>query len=483
MKISRQVGIGSAISKRALSLYVLMAAFQHVTATSGHHCVGTGKQRACQFAQMANEPDKFDYGSGVDRHMWRPLKRHSKRPSESTSNRVRVRPRQGGLSSARFNATVTGDATFGRRRAINYCMQLAEGWWPSPILVDVLVNFSTVGGARVLGSAKPTSSWNIDGSIYPVALAEAVSNQTLNAGSGASSIIEAYDIIMTLNTATNWYEGVDGRPTVMTYDLVTVCLHEIIHGLFMSGGNLGVGTGIDGVSYIGYYINDAIAGRFDSFMVNSAGCNIRGYEEQPLQLGAALTGNNLWFATPMGERIARLHAPRPYVRGSSLYHLSEAAYGAGNGNNDLMTPIIGSSYAQHNIGPVLQAILEIIMDTRSPSAPMCTNIEPPLADNSTVEGGGAGGDNNGATDGFGTDSNDGTNAREEAGFYITLGTIQVSGWILIGAGVGLFVAIFVTVFAVRAIIVTSKRKRTPARIVPRDERIRVVQQGNAGEMV
>lgn len=460
-------------NRAVFALLVLLSVAEQGLTTPIRRCVQVGKRHVCQVVQVVEIPIIYDAGSGFDRYVWKPARRDASQPV--LTKKEKASPKQGNNVRAGFVANIVGDATVGQRRAINYCMELARDWWPSPVPVDVFVNFSSVGGTRVLGSARATSSWDIDGSIYQVALAEAVLGQRLNGGEGDERIISQYDVSMTLNTEAPWYDGLDARPSAMTYDLVTVCLHELVHGLFMSGGNLGIGRGADGISYVGYYANKALEGRFDSFMANGDGCNIRGYADRPLQLGAVLTGNNLWFASPTGDPIARLYAPHPYIRGSSMYHLSEATYGAG-GNNDLMTPVIGTGYAQHNIGPVVRTILQVILDTNSTSAHNCDNIKPPVSDNTTVDGGGARTPDSGPVD------ND-TPVDSGNGFSVKLGSRTISGWILVGAGAAIFVSIFIVTFAVRAVITAAARRRAPPRRVQREERLQVSQGGNAGGIV
>lgn len=467
-------------SGAALTLFVLMSVVTQGTKVNDHQCIQVGDRHICQVAKMPEDPTIYDIGSGFNRYAWHPA--HKDTQHSIIAKDSKTSPRQGESANAGFFATIVGGATIRQRRAINYCMDLAKGWWPSRVMVEVIVNFSAVGGSRVLGSARTTSSWDIDGYIYQVALAEAITGQPLNGEGGDETGESQYDVAMTLNTEAPWYDGVDAKPPSMTYDLVTVCLHELVHGLFMSGGNLGIGRGADGISYIGYYANDALEGRFDAFMANSAGCNIRGYMNSPLQLGAVLTGNNLWFAAPTGERVARLYAPHPYVRGSSMYHLSEAAYGADNEEDDLMTPIISSGYSQHNIGPVARSILQVILDTSSSSALVCEIIEPPVADNTTIEGGGARTPD--SPSGSGGDSG-GTNDDEESGngFFFTLGNKKISGWVLVGAGCGIFLSIFIITLTVRAVVTAAARRKAPPRRVQRGDRLQVAQGGNVGGMV
>ena len=62
---------------------------------------------------------------------------------------------------------------------------------------------------------------------YPVALAEKIAGKSLNTD------LEG-DLVLTINSSVNWYMGTDGQTPKTKYDLVTVVLHEVCHGLGFS---------------------------------------------------------------------------------------------------------------------------------------------------------------------------------------------------------------------------------------------------------
>lgn len=377
-------------------------------------------------------------------------------------------------ATSTFTAKLTGDVTASRERAINYCLQIMSEEWESDLPVDVLVRFSHFASPYLLGMAQPTSNWEVNGFICPVALAEAVTNQQHNPGDSEES---QYDILMTLNSNAPWYEGLDARPPGLTYDLVTVCLHEVYHGLFMSGGNLGIGKAADGVSYSGFVKNDEYKGRFEAFMANQDGCNIDGYVQTPLHLGTALTSNNLWFYSG-ADKVARLHAPKPYVSGSSWYHLSEVEYGAGASNNDLMTPVIGSSYAQHNAGALVREMQRRMLEVNDTSgATVCKVLNDPVVSDISVGGGdGAVGDGVGVG-----------NGASGSGFVVRVGDVDVSGWVFVGAGIAAVVFVAGLVSVVRFVVVRNRRASAadsrPQRRVGVDDQVHFYDEGNGGGIV
>lgn len=343
-------------------------------------------------------------------------------------------------------------------------MNLAETHWTSNIPVSVRVNFSNLGDSLILGQGQPTRNWVVNDYFCPVALAEAVVEEELNAEHGG---IARFDVLVTLNTATKWYTGLNARPPSRHYDLVTVCLHEVYHGLFMSGSNIALSLSPNTLTYAAVFVTSSATGRFDSFMANQDGCNITAYNKDPSSLGTVLTGNNLWFVSE-SERVAKLYAPKPYIAGSSLYHLSETDYGALDGeNNDLMTPAIGPNYAQHNIGPIMSQIQALVLDVEGKiGADRCEVVNPPEVDNTPIN----------------QDMGNMTKPHEvdQGGlgrFVVKIGDVLVSGWVFVGAAGGLVMLVVVSV-ATRCVLSGSKNKKRPRRRVQDPMRF-----GNAGEMV
>lgn len=352
-------------------------------------------------------------------------------------------------------------------------MQLAGSNWISPIPVTVRVNFSNIGDSLILGQGQPTRNWVVNDYICPVALAEAVVGEELNA---AYPGIAKFDILMTLNTQADWYTGLDARPPPGKFDLVTVCLHEVYHGLFMSGGNIGISLSPVDLTYSAIFVRESVTGRFDAFMANQDGCNITAYKDDPRSLGTVLTGNNLWFVSE-SRRIARLYAPRPYLAGSSLYHLSEADYGAGDGtNNDLMTPAIGSNYGQHNAGPIMTQMQNLVLNVEGRvGADQCEVVNPPEVDDTQIEQG---------------TGNEGDSGRENeevggGGFSFQIGDRTVNGWAVVGGAAGGLVAVLVVGFVARG-VVSARRRDARQRAQPRrrvDAAMNIANGGNGGGVV
>ncbi len=238
--------------------------------------------------------------------------------------------------------------------------QFAVDIWSTIIVSPVPIRIKARWVSKdpnILGSAGPaTTRVGSDGTQkafgeYPVALAEKIARRALNDPADA-------DISAEFNKNFNWYFGTDGNPPAGQYDLVSVVLHEIGHGLGFTG-NI---RPSDNNTLAGYQ-NPSV---FDHFVETTAGNRL--VDESKYANGSAalyqqLVGGNLYFNGPIlqqrtGQR-ARLYAPATYSTGSTLYHLNESTYPAGN-INSLMTYAIGPAEAIHTPGPIVTSIFSDI---------------------------------------------------------------------------------------------------------------------------
>ena len=183
--------------------------------------------------------------------------------------------------------------------------------------------------------------------VYPVALAEKISGESLN------DDLEG-DLQLTINSSQPWYLGTDGDTPVGRYDLVTVALHEICHGLGFYDS-----FGVDGAS--GYYGLGTLPLIYDTFVENNSGNRLtdtlifENYSSASLK--NQLTGDQLYFNGPLLKQYcrsnnisisrARLWAPATWDAGSSISHLDENRTLQAN---SLMTPYIDFGEAIHNPG-------------------------------------------------------------------------------------------------------------------------------------
>jgi hypothetical protein len=253
--------------------------------------------------------------------------------------------------SASFDVTYVGFTTQAQE-----AFQQAVDIWSSLISSPVTIHVTAVWkplSAGVLGSAIWGSVHaNFDGAQrantwYPVALAEKMAGVDLNPGNDI-------DIYAEFSSTFNWYYGLDGHPTTNTYDLVTVVLHELGHGLgFVDSYYVSSGYGYVGAE------NTDMPMIYDLQLENQSGQNLyKQFQTGTKPLATQLTSGALFYNSPSvlaknGNQRAAIFAPATFSAGSSISHLDEVTYPAGN-INSLMTAQIGKQEAIHDPGPIVQ---------------------------------------------------------------------------------------------------------------------------------
>ena len=256
----------------------------------------------------------------------------------------------GGTISVSYSGFTTAAKT-----SLAYAIAILESILPADTKVNIAASFEPITTSGVLASSSITgyaTGWSINAqnpmAYYPVALAEKIAGKSLHSDSEA-------DINLSVNSTMNWYFGTDGNTPVQKYDLVTVALHEICHGL-------GFYDGMDANTTIGWDDYGNIPLIFDSFVENLQGQKITDtllFPDRSALLKNQLTGLNLYFNAPLlsnytnGGR-AKLYAPAVWSSGSSISHLDESATLQ---INSLMTPFINMGEAIHNPGKFTFSIL------------------------------------------------------------------------------------------------------------------------------
>ncbi len=247
------------------------------------------------------------------------------------------------------------------KAAVEHAVEIWETIIESEVPIRMKATWSSTMQTNTLASCGPETYYaNFENAplknvYYPVAVAEKITGTEMNG-------ITRYDLLASFNSKINWYYGTDLNTPTTSYDLVSVALHEIAHGLGFTGfffvengqGDYGFFDFGDLTSY------DVLVENFGRKALG----NPSFYERQTAKLANALQSESLYSGSPVasssnsGNR-PKLYAPSEFNDGSSIYHLNESTYPAGD-DNSLMTYAAARGEAIHNPGPLATGILEDI---------------------------------------------------------------------------------------------------------------------------
>ena len=260
----------------------------------------------------------------------------------------------------------------GFTRDAQAAFQRAVDIWASTLIttvpIEIDANFASVDDLddpeeyeNTLAFIRPSETWALarigDQQIaVPIALANQRSERDRDPGEP--------DFAMTVIERSDWYMGLDGRPESNQFDLVSVVLHEISHGLgIVDSFELDDdGNGEYGLRFQNG--DERIPTLFDYFIHLRNGDQLIADLSSPsIELADAITSIKLFWAGSQTRRAngGRAHpmlwAPSEFVVASSIAHLDEDAYPSGT-SNSLMTPQIARGEVSQSPGPLLRAMLK-----------------------------------------------------------------------------------------------------------------------------
>ena len=218
-----------------------------------------------------------------------------------------------------------------------------------PVTIDATWGRSTSYG--VLGSARPGNYYSgFDGAPdqslwYPSALANALAGKDLEP--------ENPEMVIQVNSMATWNTRNDGTPRSNEYDLESVFLHEMGHGLgFLSTDSYD--------QFFGYGTIEQPT-PYDAYAQLADGRRLSDLPSPSIELGKALTSTLVW-AGPLGMAANGgqkpiLYTPSRYEEGSSVSHLDETTY-ANLGANSIMTPNLDAGEIFREPGTLLLAMME-----------------------------------------------------------------------------------------------------------------------------
>ncbi len=218
-----------------------------------------------------------------------------------------------------------------------------------PITIDA--TWTRISAFGVLGSARPGSYFaSFDGAPdsslwYPSALANALAKKDLDP--------KQSEIVIQVNSLAEWNTRNDGLSYPNQYDLQSVFLHEMGHGLgFLSTDSYD--------SFFGYGSIDQPT-PFDAYVQVEDGRRLSDLPSPSIELGKALTSPLVWsgalgIAANNGVK-PLLYSPKKYEEGSSVSHLDEATFSKSE-FDAMMTPNLDAGEIFREPGPLLLAMME-----------------------------------------------------------------------------------------------------------------------------
>lgn len=167
-------------------------------------------------------------------------------------------------------------------------------------------------------------------------------------------------VVMNLNSGIPWHISTSSGAPPDRYDLSTIVLHELTHGLFFAGTIQTIGP--ESARFI-----DNIPSRFDEFIeVEKDIAVLKNCEGEGLY--NAIRSPNLRFHAPGKNIKMGLYAPRSFDTGSSVYHFNNYTFEDDcrynkigvSGCSDLMTPVLDQGYTRRNVGETTMRVYEAV---------------------------------------------------------------------------------------------------------------------------
>jgi hypothetical protein len=224
---------------------------------------------------------------------------------------------------------------------VNLAWKAQNGIWSAP--------------TGVLAWARAVKLANANGTLTPTSLAEAIAGQNLND--------DAADIVMTINTNVMWHASLDAVVPADRTDLFSVVMHEIGHGLGFDASTCMAGdSGCDAtvMGQAAFTENGSEVVPYTQLLETQSGVRLDSMTQPSIGLATALTSGQIFWGGPAataagGGQRPRLFAPPNWSPGSSISHLDNATYPAGD-PDALMTPSIGTGENARELGAVTVAM-------------------------------------------------------------------------------------------------------------------------------
>ena len=237
------------------------------------------------------------------------------------------------------------------KRDLQAAVDIWSANFASKVPVTIDATWSRSSSSSILGSARPGSFYSgfvgaPDPTLwYPSAFANALAGKDLDTGD--------VEMVIEVNSSASWNTRNDGSPRFNEYDLQSVFLHEIAHGLgFLSTDSYD--------TFFGYGSMDQPT-PYSAYAQLPDGRRLSDLPSPSLELGKALTSTLVWSGAlgiaANGGTKPLLYTPARYEEGSSVSHLDEATYSTSTLNR-MMTPNLDAGEIFREPGPLLLAMME-----------------------------------------------------------------------------------------------------------------------------
>ena len=259
------------------------------------------------------------------------------------------------LAKSSFNVDFTNTPE-SYRSAISAAVDVWSQYFQSQVPVKVEVLWERQASAGNLAAASPGKFHSNFKNIpdkdlwYASALADAL------AGEDIEPTIPEVTIRINSTNGPMLYLGTDGNCPSNKYDLMSMILHEIGHGLgFLSNADYDDLYGYGSIQQ---------PTPFDAYAQLADGRRLMDLDSPSLELGRALTEPLVWSGAN-GVRANNgikppLYTPSEYEGGSSVSHLNESTFLQGT-SNSVMTPNLQFGEVFHDPGPLLIAMFQDLL--------------------------------------------------------------------------------------------------------------------------
>ena len=251
------------------------------------------------------------------------------------------------------------------KKEVQAAVDIWSANFKSSVVITVDASWGRSSSWGVLGSARPGSFFSAfsgapDPSLwYASALANALAGKDLDKANP--------EMVIQVNSAAPWNSRGDGVPTTSEYDLRSVFLHEMAHGLgFLSNDAYDPFFGLGSLDQ---------PTPFDAYLQTIDGRRLADLPTPSKELGVALTTSLVWSGANAikanGGEKPKMYTPARYESGSSVSHLDEATFSS-SGVNSVMTPSLDPGEIFTEPGPLLLAMMEDLRN--KPPAGVATEL-------------------------------------------------------------------------------------------------------------